>query len=103
MHRAVIAETGYYFFLIRILSRIEVTFQPLPIRRAWIKGSSCRILAAAALPLTSRHQVSPSMGPAWTAGRKASGSSGSMALSLSLDSWTSSVSRAREGEFPAAW
>lgn len=75
-----------YFLIISILSLIEVTFHPLFSKRSWIRGISCRTFAAAALPLTSKHQLSPSIGPALMAGRRAAGSSDSIDLSLSLDS-----------------
>lgn len=63
---------------------------------------SWRSFAAAALPLTSKHQVSPSIGPAFTAERKVSGISELMASSRALDSLTSSVSRHKEGELSTA-
>ena len=90
-------------FAISIFSRMDATFQPWRSKLAWIKGINCRILADAALLLTSRHQFSPSIGPALTAGRKPTGISASIAFSRALDSLTNCVSRAREGDSPTAW
>ena len=64
---------------------------------------SCRILAAAAFPVTSKHQLWPSIGPAAISGRNDSGISDSMALSRPLDSLLSSASRPNVGEFSTAW
>jgi hypothetical protein len=56
-----------------IFSRIEVTFIPLPTSLESISGESWRSLAAVALDETSKHQLVPSIGPACTDARSASG------------------------------
>ena len=86
-----------------IFSRIDATAHPWRNKLARIRGTSCRTFAQAALPFTSRHQFSPSIGPALTDARKVEGISSSIACSRWFDSWISAVSRARDGDSPAAW
>ena len=89
--------------VINIFSRIDTTAHPWRNKLARIRGTSCRIFAQAALPFTNRHQFSPSIGPALTDARKVEGISSSIACSRWFDSWISPVSRARDGDSPAAW
>jgi len=53
---------------------------------------------------TNKHHSDPAMGPAWMPWRIAEGSRGVIACSRALDSWVSSLSRAKEGEaWLASW
>ena len=96
-------DTNFYFFGINIFTRIEVAFQPALSKQDSINGVSWRSFAAAAFPLTSKHHVSSSIGPALTAGRKFSGIKTSMVFSLALDSLMSPAILPSETEFSTAW
>lgn len=85
------------------LIRNVATSQPLAFSRVTITGASWRSLAAAALPLTSTHQTSPSAGPGCTAARMSLGISSSTAFSRSEASRARASKPARVGESSAAW
>ena len=69
-----------------------------------MSGTYWRSLAAMELLATSKHHSVPAMGPAWMPCCIAAGSSGAIACSRALDSWVSSLSRAKEGEaWLASW
>ena len=82
--------------------RIAVTSQPFVRKCANNAGVNCRSLADAALLLTSKHQLAPSIGPGWIAGHNDSGISDLIALSRSLESCAKADKRANVGESAAA-
>ena len=69
-----------------------------------MSGTYWRSLAAMELLATNKHHSVPAIGPAWMPWRIAAGSRGAIACSRALDSWVSSLSRAKEGEaWLASW